>query len=434
MKSTNKILGMNARNLLYLQPHNSRAAVRLADDKLATKRLLKKKHIPVGKLIDVFDDYSDLEEYDWSTLPGQFVIKPNQGFGGEGIWVLAGRAKDGWKRSDGVTIGVNDIKDHIANIFEGNFSLGNVPDVAYIEEKVKLHKIFKKITFGGGIPDIRIIVYNSVPVMAMLRLPTEQSRGKANLHQGGIGVGIEIASGITTKAYWDAHDKAISRYPGTKQKLHGIKIPFWRTILETAVYCQQVSGLGYIGVDIVLDAKQGPLVLELNARPGMGIQNANRVPLLSRLERVEGLKVESAAKGVRIAQELFGGEIRLAEEKDLKKPVLQSVEDVVMIGRTGKKVKIKAKLDTGAYRTSICNEVAKKIGMGEVVRKRYVKSALGGEWRDAYELEMVIKSKHIKTQAFVVDRQHLRYDAIIGRRDLKSFLIDPRRLKKKKKL
>jgi len=35
-----------------------------------------------------------------------------------------------------------------------------------------------------GLPDIRIICFNMVPVIAMLRIPTELSDGKANLHSG----------------------------------------------------------------------------------------------------------------------------------------------------------------------------------------------------------------------------------------------------------
>ena len=38
--------------------------------------------------------------------------------------------------------------------------------------------------------------------------------------------------------------------------------------------------LGYVGVDIVLDANYGPMVLEANARPGLNIQIANNQGLL----------------------------------------------------------------------------------------------------------------------------------------------------------
>lgn len=421
--NADKILGMNARNLIYIRENNPRWAVRLADDKLATKKLLKKNKIPVMPMLAMFESFSDVEDFDFEQLPNSFVIKPNKGFGGEGIWVIKNRARGGWRRTDGGWVDAEGMRNHIYNIFDGNFSLGNVEDIAYIEARVKNHKIFKKLTYGGGLPDIRVIIYNMVPVMAMLRLPTRESGGKANLHQGGIGVGVEIATGITTKAIW--HDRLIKRYPESDQKLHGIKIPYWKEILEMSALCQKVSGLGYAGVDIVLDADRGPLVLEVNARPGLGIQNANMLPLRSRLRRVEGLKVSDPVKAVRIGRELFGGELSLSIEKDYGKPVVKSVEEIVVIGKKKKKVRIMAKVDTGAYRTSLDKSIAEKLDLGRPIRKKIVKSALGEEERDIYEVGMIVSKKKFKTEIFLADRANLKYDAIIGRRDLKNFLVDP---------
>src|SRR5688572_1040037 len=136
--------------------------------------------------------------------------------------------------------------------------------------------------------------------MAMLRLPTKESGGRANLHQGAIGVGVDIATGITTRAIW--HGEQIVFKPGTEKKLRGIKIPSWTTILETAVRTQMSSHLGYIGVDIVLHPDKGPMVLETNAQPGLQIQLANMEGLKKRLERIEDLDVIDAAHGVTIAK------------------------------------------------------------------------------------------------------------------------------------
>jgi len=424
-KKAENVLGMNARNLQFIRSHNSRRAIRLADDKLATKRLLRRKKIPTVPLLAVFDDYYDVEEFDWTNLPGSFVVKPNHGFGGEGIWVVRGRAKSGWRLGDGSVVTLENIKNHIFDIFEGNYSLGNVADIAYIEEKVKLHKIFKKLTYAGGIPDIRVLVYNMIPVMAMLRLPTADSRGTANLHQGGIGVGIDIGSGITTKAFWKLKGKMIKYYPGTKQKLHGLKVPYWREILEISSACQKLSGLGYLGVDIVLDGKKGPAVLEINARPGMDIQLANLEPLKSRLLRVQGLPVMEPEKAVRLGRELFSAMSVKKKRVEKEKPVLHMTEKVILVGKDQRKVKTIAKVDTGAYRTAICKSTAKKIHLGEPVRKKYVRSALGGEWRDIYKLEIVLQGLRFSTDVFVTDRKNLKYDVIIGRRDLKRFLVDP---------
>lgn len=52
--------------------------------------------------------------------------------------------------------------------------------------------------------------------------------------------------------------------------------------------------------------KNGPKLLEINARAGLEIQNVNLVPLAKRLEQVEDIKVRSPEKGVAIAKTLFG--------------------------------------------------------------------------------------------------------------------------------
>ena len=45
--------------------------------------------------------------------------------------------------------------------------------------------------------------------------------------------------------------------------------------------------LGYVGVDFVIDANDGPVVLEANARPGLAIQVAHRHGLLQRLDAID---------------------------------------------------------------------------------------------------------------------------------------------------
>ena len=51
--------------------------------------------------------------------------------------------------------------------------------------------------------------------------------------------------------------------------------------------------LGYIGVDFVVDPILGPLILELNARPGLNIQLANREGLLPRLNLIDSFAIPS---------------------------------------------------------------------------------------------------------------------------------------------
>ena len=134
------------------------------------------------------------------------------------------------------------------------------------------------------LPDLRMIVFRGYPVMAMVRLPTRASDGKANLHQGAVGVGIDLATGRTLGGALG--NETISEHPDTDHELTGIEIPGWQELLELAARCYDITGLGYLGVDVVLDREHGPMILELNARPGLNIQIANRQGLRHRLQRV----------------------------------------------------------------------------------------------------------------------------------------------------
>ena len=418
------ILGMNARNRRYLKPENSLADFHLADDKLGSKKLLEDNGIPTPETIKVVKNRLELEELDWDSLPNSFVVKPNRGFGGGGILIVYGRKKDSrhWVKADGSLVTISDIKDHSRNILDGNFSLTNSPDVAMFEERIKIASFIKHYCFRG-VPDIRVIVYNNVPVMAMLRLPTLKSKGRSNIHQGGIGVGIDIATGITTTAVTSG--KLIESLPGTRLLLSGIQIPFWSEILHMSAKAQIVSGIGYLGIDIAIDRERGPVITELNARPGLSIQLANLAPLGSRLERVKGLSIKTSKRGVRIAQDLFGGEIEEDIEEKSGKKVIGVSEVVELFDKNGHNHQILAKVDTGAYRTTLCETLAKKLQISSVVGHKKVRGALGEDERPIIRLEYIMDKNKVSTEAFVAKREAMKYDMIIGRRDLKNYIIDP---------
>jgi len=304
-KSKN-ILGMNARNLIYIRPNNKKSAKKLADDKLRCKRVLKKAGVPVPKLIKSIKTHEELDNFDFSTLPNSFVLKPNFGFGGEGILVVYGKKKGGeniWIKADRSQVTEDHLRTHIKNILDGSFSRIDTADVAFFEERIQLYQGFKPYAFRG-VPDIRVLVYNRVPVMAMVRIPTEASGGTSNLHRGGIGIGVDMTTGVTTTAI--QYDKVVEKSP-KGLLLSGIKIPQWKEILELAIKAQDVSKLGYLGADIAIDRENGPVFMELNARPGLSIQVANQEGLIARLNRVEGLKIKTVRRGVALAQNLFGG-------------------------------------------------------------------------------------------------------------------------------
>lgn len=281
------VLGINGRNALYTLPYNPRHLYPLVDDKLQTKRLAEKAGIAVPALYGVIQIEHQIQELTalLSAYP-DFVIKPAAGSGGDGIIVITGRAKGLYRKSNGQLIDETELGHHVSNILSGMFSLGGHTDKALIEYRVQFDPVFQAISYQG-VPDVRIIVFQGIPIMSMVRLPTRMSDGKANLHQGAIGAGIDLASGKTLTAVW--RNQVIDEHPDTGEQVSGIQIPHWDRLLELAARCYELTGLGYIGVDLVLDEKLGPLILELNARPGLNIQIANREGLLTRLHQIEQL-------------------------------------------------------------------------------------------------------------------------------------------------
>jgi alpha-L-glutamate ligase-like protein len=135
--------------------------------------------------------------------------------------------------------------------------------------------------------------------MGMLRLSTAASDGKANLHQGAVGVGLDIATGHSLHAV--QFDLPVDKHPDTHFPLSNIKVPHWETLLHTASSAYEMCELGYLGTDMVLDKNKGPLLLELNARPGLTIQIANGRGILPRLKHVEAMKSSTMSVEERVA-------------------------------------------------------------------------------------------------------------------------------------
>ncbi|HEY0963405.1 MAG TPA: alpha-L-glutamate ligase-like protein [Pseudomonadales bacterium] len=293
------VLGLNARNHSYVMKYNKRHSYPLVDDKLKTKKLAIEAGIAVPKLYGVVSTPHDLKRLG-DILHGhhQFVIKPAHGSGGEGVLVIDGMRRDLYVKTDGRALSLDDIRYHASNILSGIYSLGGVPDDAMIEYRVRVDSILDPVSYRG-VPDIRVLVFRGIPAMGMIRLPTRNSDGKANLHQGAVGVGIDIATGITLDGVWQ--NRAVNEHPDFGVALAGLQIPAWDTLLELSARCYELTGLGYMGVDIVLDRNMGPLILEINARPGLAIQIANNSGLQERLDRIEALEDIPANPKERVA-------------------------------------------------------------------------------------------------------------------------------------
>lgn len=279
------ILGINCRNADYILPLNLRELYPRVDDKLLTKTLCAPEKLPVPETYCAVKNFGQIGEIkEKLDSLSDFVIKPSSGAGGRGVLVITGKKDQYYIKSDGSELSFADIRYHISTIISGLYSLGGQPDTAIIETRIKPHPVFKDISVEGT-PDIRVIVYRGIPTLAMLRLPTALSKGRANLHQGAIAAGIDMESGITRGGVWK--NKAIDIHPETNVSIVGVEVPFWDVIINTSVKLFDILELAYFGVDFVLDIDKGPILLEANARPGLAIQIANRIGLAKRLEYID---------------------------------------------------------------------------------------------------------------------------------------------------
>ncbi len=296
------VLGLNERNANFIMRLNPRRHYPRVDDKVLTKELALEAGMAVPDLYGVIANQGEVR-----TFPAivenleSFVIKPAQGSGGDGILVVTGRSerkRDCFRLSSGVIVSEGEILYHLSNIVGGQYSLSGNPDKALIEYCVHFDPVFADVSYQG-VPDIRVVVYRGYPAMAMVRLPTRASDGKANLHQGAVGAGIDMGTGLTMNGVLD--DEVVDEHPDTGALVAGLEIPHWDFILESSAKGYEVTELGYLGVDMVIDRDRGPLILEMNARPGLNIQIANCAGLRSRVARIDEIYNASAKPAERAA-------------------------------------------------------------------------------------------------------------------------------------
>lgn len=283
------IIGMNQRNFGLISHYNPRHLYPLVDDKLKTKLLAQKAGITVPTLLGIIEFQHDVKLLGKILQPHeQFAIKPAKGSGGKGILVIVKHddIHQQYFKPSGETLQLVDIERHVSNIISGLHSLGGKTDTVMIESLIQLDPVFADYSYEG-IPDIRIIVFKGYPIMAMLRLTTHASDGKANLHQGAVGVGVDIGTGAALHAV--QFGETVFHHPDTQKTFSELVIPQWDKLLHLAAACYEMTGLGYLGADLVLDRDKGPMIIELNARPGLSIQVANFAGLAPRVALIESI-------------------------------------------------------------------------------------------------------------------------------------------------
>ncbi|MEN8252857.1 MAG: sugar-transfer associated ATP-grasp domain-containing protein [Patescibacteria group bacterium] len=416
------ILGMNAR--YFFTKLNSSKSRKFGFSKLKTKILLQENKIATAKLYHVLESMEQLEQLQWETIPTPFVIKPVSGSAGKGILVILEKKenKSIWLTNGKERLNSNDLELHIRNILDGEFSTWGSQFHALIEEMIPPHPKLAKLSYQGT-PDVRVIVFNSVPVMAMLRIPTKESNGKANLDKGALGIGVDIATGITTYGI-KGKGESITHFPKGKKKINGVSIPFWSETLELAVAAANVAEYQFMGADLFIHETKGPMVVELNGFPGLSIQLANKEGLKKRLERVEGLEVHNAKHGVKIAQALFAEEFadKIKAEEGLK--IISIDPQILVYDDHGKSHKTPALVSTSRYRSAISQTLAEKLGLVDLEDLLWRQQEEIEGKVPVIEVKIRLKGKQMKTAMIVSKRlNRSKHDVELGRKDTEGFLI-----------
>lgn len=459
-RAQRNVLGIDARDLLYV-PKNSKHAVYLADSKLASKRVLKEHNLPSSRVFAVIHNRQELKDFDWNTLPSSFVLKPNRGMGGAGIVVAFRKKGDYWLCAGGKKFDIEGLQTHIINIFDGLFSLFHQKDIAFFEERISIDNYLKQFSYKG-IPDIRIWLYNYIPVMAMLRLPSAASGGKANLAQGGIGVGLDLSTGQGIHAIVKGN-VIIDTIKIRKSELsiHSIRIPKWKKILKLSIETAKACKIKFTGLDVAIDKKIGPLILEVNARPGLEIQNANMSSLKDRLQRVANLKKISTEKALNIGISLFGGSVEQEIELLAGKEIIGLKNEIEIFDGDNIIAKVVARVDSSNLQTVVDRDLAMKTGLKEALEifkefsdtcpcydqvkiDRWSKDVMKKvkDKTDLIEDVKIINSKHglvarpvcriklrisetdFTVSALIMSRRQAAHKVVLGQDALKYFLFD----------
>lgn len=415
------ILGLNARVQRYTSL-NSRKAKRLGFSKLRAKAFLNKHNIPVPQLYAQITSQEELRDFDWNRIEGQFAVKPASGSAGKGIVVIAQRiSSDRWVDVGGAEYSSDDLNLHVSDILDGQYSTWGSRHMALVEERIPMHPDMEDYTTIGT-PDIRVILYHRIPVMAMARIPTKLSNGRANLDQGAIGLGIDMGTGKTTYAV-SGKKKRISYFPHNNLSVKGIQIPYWIDVLKTAVRAANASGMVYMGVDIFLHPEKGPLVAEVNAYPGLSIQLANQAGLRKRLERLEGVQARNVLHAVKIGQSLFADNYPgIGNEVD--RPIINIRETVKILADTGEFHDVKALINTQRLQSAIAENLATELELNERRDLLYNQSDEEEGRVPVVQVSIKLRDRIIQTSMIVSKRlNHKKHNIELGRNDLKGFLI-----------
>ncbi|PIR61762.1 MAG: hypothetical protein COY81_00515 [Candidatus Pacebacteria bacterium CG_4_10_14_0_8_um_filter_43_12] len=416
------ILGMNARyRYTKMNPSSAR---QYGFSKLLTKDLLTEYGIPCARIFHIFSALHELDSVKWESIPTPFVLKPASGSAGKGVWLIKKKIenKPEWLNQENVVLTKNDLDLHVRNILDGEFSTWGSEHKAIVEELIPPHPSLAKYSYKGT-ADIRVIIFNSVPVMAMARIPTKESQGRANLDKGAIALGIDMATGVTTYGLYGKSER-ITHFPNSKKKVNGVLIPQWSQVLETAVTAANAAGFVFLGADLFIHPERGPMIVELNGFPGLSIQMANHAGLKQRLDRVEGLEVRNAKHGVKISQALFAESFADKIRTEEGTPIIPIRPMVEIFDEKSRPHSALALVDTKRDRSIISEEYADQLGLVDLDDLLFRQLEILEGKLPVVFITIKIKTRKFETAMMVSKRLNkTKHKIELGKRDLEGFLI-----------
>ena len=436
------ILGNNARNLLYIKKFNDKKGIRLANNKLQTKDFLVERGIPFAKTYGIISSRKELYEFDFSYLPKKnFVVKPNQWSKWQWVYIVKYIEEE---QSEEIIIekpkktfqkigeqirklffqkfedhhhhGKYQIWDEILtdqefrrrllDIIDGKFSMTLGWDKIIVEEKLIAGELFKDFC-EYGLADIRVIVFNLVPVATMIRVPTKQSGGKANLAQWWLWFGIEVGSGKITSLLWKNKIRKM-KFPKKFAHLQNKKIPYRNDILFLSSKVQYFVNLWYLALDRVI-TNEWPKLLEINARAGLEVQKVSNTKLQKVLNKIADLKIIDPEKWVEIAKSLFTPEKSDLLWQNKLLYLSQYAKFIIKEKEEEEKLDVIVEVDLNKSWNFMSQKLFDKIK--ENKRERYL---------DLYENEITLKKAKFSSLESLADNK-----IILGNKTASHYLIKP---------
>ncbi|HAU99543.1 MAG: Alpha-L-glutamate ligase-like protein [Microgenomates group bacterium GW2011_GWF2_45_18] len=423
MAKLSHILGMNARNQLYASLNSSRAK-RYGFSKYVAKNFLQKHGVGVAKLYAMVSTQEEFRAFDFSSIEGGFAVKPSNGSAGKGVIVIKSRKRgeDVWVDIEDREWTEEDLRLHVSDILAGQYSTWNTTRSAIIEERIPVHPDLAPYV-PIGTPDVRVILFNNIPVMAMTRLPTHASGGRANLDQGAIGLGIDMGTGKTLFGV-SGKKEMITYFPDTQIPVSDIQIPTWIKTLRTATRTANATGLRYMGVDIFLHPERGPLVAEVNAYPGLSIQLCNQAGLRKRLERLEGITARNVNHAVKIGQSLFAESFSSFVESEGDIQILSHVEEVALIDDDDRHHDTKALMNTGREMSAIAYDLAMELNLVDPNDLLWMQQVAGEGKAAVVEVRYKLQDSVYRSPMIVTKKLNdSPYKIQLGRNDLEGFFV-----------